>query len=408
MKKVIQTVATVLMIASFAFGITACNKNGVEKPQKELTQIEQVYAQYVVYAKAEDLTPLSYEEWLATIKGEKGDTGEQGEKGEKGDTGEQGETGRGIAKVEIIDGCLWVTYTDSETQVNVGALSEMQEQGTDGLAYHPLPDGTYAVSQGNTTYLEEIVIPATYKNHPVSMIANNAFEKSKITQIIIPDSVTTINDCAFKQCSNLTTIVIPNNVISIGKEVFNGCFKLIQIEIGQNLTSIDEDAFLYCHSLKNFEVSKDNIKYQSIEGNLCSKDGTVLVQPSIGKTQKTFTIPNGITTIEEFAFKDCYTLTNIVIPSSVQIIERFAFLRCGNLTNIIIPNSVTTIENCAFSGCGNLAKVVIPQSVVFVGYAVFYNCNNLNIFCKAETQPINWDLGWNEYNRPVVWAYRGE
>ncbi len=82
-----------------SLGLVACGDTESSSGAGEATQIEKVYAQYVVYAQAEGQTPLSYEEWLSTIKGEKGDkgdkgdTGAQGEKGEKGDTGAQGEKG---------------------------------------------------------------------------------------------------------------------------------------------------------------------------------------------------------------------------------------------------------------------------------------------------------------------------
>ena len=121
----------------------------------------------------------------------------------------QGEDGRGIVKVEIIDGCLWITYTDSETPVNIGKVvadTAQEETGTDGLAYYPLPDGTYAVAQGNTMYLEEIVIPSTYKDKAVTLIADNAFQDANLTSVTIPDSVTSIGSSAFYDCYRLTSV----------------------------------------------------------------------------------------------------------------------------------------------------------------------------------------------------------
>ena len=184
--------------------LASCNTTDGENTYQP-TQMEQIYAQYVVYAQAEGIDPLSYETWLETVKGEQGPQGEQGEQGA------QGETGRGIAKVEVIDGYLWVTYTDSETPVNVGKVvaddSEDESQGTEGLAYYPLPDGTYAVGQGNTIYAEEIVIPSTYKGKPVTAIVENGLKElsrdpehfihPKMKKITIPDSITSIGDGAF-------------------------------------------------------------------------------------------------------------------------------------------------------------------------------------------------------------------
>ena len=122
------------------------------------------------------------------MQGELGIQGVQGEKGKDGVDGvdgEKGEAGRGILKTEVIDGYLWITYTDDpETPVNAGkvtsdAINDPAEQGTDGLDFYPLPDGTYAVSAGKSIYLEEIVIPATYKGKPVSTIKNSGFANAE-------------------------------------------------------------------------------------------------------------------------------------------------------------------------------------------------------------------------------------
>ena len=160
-------------------------------------------------------------------QGEKGDTGAQGEKGDTGNQGVQGEQGNGILKMEIIDGFLWVTYTnDPENPVNIGALVE-EETGTDGLAYYPLPDGTYGVMAGTTTYLTEIEIPAVYNGKPVTQILPEAFKNaSNLVSISIPACITAIGSTAFYGCRNLTSINIPNSVTHIGVFAFADCTKL--------------------------------------------------------------------------------------------------------------------------------------------------------------------------------------
>ena len=89
-KKFLVGVLATLSVLSGSLGLAACGGNDSSSGVGEATEIEKVYAQYVVYAQAEGQEPLSYEEWLATIKGEKGEKGDKGEKGEKGDTGAQG------------------------------------------------------------------------------------------------------------------------------------------------------------------------------------------------------------------------------------------------------------------------------------------------------------------------------
>ena len=186
----------------------------------------------------------------AGVPGPQGEQGVPGEKGEKGDTGAQGDAGRGIYKTEIIDGYLWITYTDDlDTPVNVGKI-EAEQEGTDGLDFYPLPDGTYAVAAGKTQYLSEIIIPAAYKGKAVTKILEGAFSGySNLTSIEIPNSVTSIGNYAFRRCSSLTSVTIPNSVTSIGDEAFFECDSLTSIEIPNSVTSIGDYAFYGCSSL---------------------------------------------------------------------------------------------------------------------------------------------------------------
>lgn len=81
-----------------------------------------------------------------------------------------------------------------------------KDSSTEGLAYFPLPDGTYAVAQGSTQYLEEIIIPEKHKGKKVTAIAENAFKDAKLQSITIPDGITSIDKYAFSNCDNLTSV----------------------------------------------------------------------------------------------------------------------------------------------------------------------------------------------------------
>lgn len=139
------------------------------------------------------------------------ETGAQGIQGDKGDKGDEG---RGILKTEIIDGCLWITYSDApNSPVNVGKVSQDQnsegEADTNeyGLDFYSLPDGTYGVMAGNSKYLEKIVIPEKYNGKAVTKILDNAFGSApNLKELVIPDSVTSIGSAAFYGCSSLTSI----------------------------------------------------------------------------------------------------------------------------------------------------------------------------------------------------------
>ena len=89
---------------------------------------------------------------------------------------------------------------------------------------------------------------------------------------------------------------------------------------------------------------------------------------------KRIIIGDGVTTIGEFAFTNCSTLTSVTIPNSVTEIGEFAFNNCSALTSVTIPNSVTTIGDYAFSGCSSLTSVTIPNSVTTIGGWAFTFC----------------------------------
>ena len=200
---------------------------------------------------------------------------------------------------------------------------------------------------------------------------------SLIKTVTIEDGVTTIGDYAFYGCTSLTNIVIPDGVTTIGDRAFPNCTSSTRVIIGDSVTSIGDWAFVGCTSLTGIEVDKDNPSYKSINGNLYSKDGKKLIQYAIGKTDKSFTIPDDVTTIGTSAFYGCSSLTSIVMPNSVTCIDLYAFECCTSLTNIVIPDGVTCIANGAFYDCDSLTSVTIGSGVTTIGDYAFLNCTSL-------------------------------
>ena len=190
-------------------------------------------------------------------------------------------------------------------------------------------------------------------------------------------NVTSIGEDAFYYCSGLTSVVIPDSVTSIGEYAFYYCSSLTSIVIPDSVTSIGSYAFYRCSSLTSITVDEKNTAYKSIDGNLYSKDGKTLIQYAIGKKVTSFTIPDSVTSIGNYAFYYCNSLTSVVIPDSVTSIGNYAFAYCDSLTSVEIPDSVTSIGNYAFYYCNSLTSVVIGDSVTSIGNYAFYYCNSL-------------------------------
>ena len=148
---------------------------------------------------------------------------------------------------------------------------------------------------------------------------------SEIYSIRIPDGVTTIGEGAFSTCENLTYVTIPDSVTTIGKGAFAYCLSLASVNIPASVTSIG-DAFSDCWSLNGIWVDENNPNYSSDSfGVLFNKDKTVLMQAPGGAFSGEYAIPDGVTTIENSAFYNCWELYSITIPASVTSIGDYAF-----------------------------------------------------------------------------------
>ena len=221
--------------------------------------------------------------------------------------------------------------------------------------------------------LASITIP-----NSVTEIGGWAFcDCTSLKSITIPNSVTSIGESAFKDCTSLTSITIPDSITSIGGSAFRGCTSLTSIMIPDSVTEIGWYVFGGCTSLTAIDVEVGNNNYTSVNGVLFNKDKTELICYPIGKSDKSYTIPNSATSIGDRAFYWCTSLTSITIPNGVTEIGSEAFGDCTSLTSIMIPNSVTEIGDSAFSGCASIKSITIPNSVTEIGSSVFSGCRSL-------------------------------
>ncbi len=242
----------------------------------------------------------------------------------------------------------------------------------------------------------------------VTRINRCAFYKNQnLTSVIIPNSVESIGEWAFRDCSNLTNFNLNDKVKKLEYLILSNCSKLTSITIPASVTEINDRAFLYSNNLVNIKVDANNTQYKDIDGNLYSKNGTILIRYAPGKTQTEFIIPNSVTSIESYAFESCtanirwennstireigyysfcdYKGTSIELPDTLITIGYNAFFSCSNLIAITIPNSVTSIGYSAFAFCKSLTNITIPSNVLKIGGYAFRHCDNLTSITFSDT-----------------------
>jgi len=250
--------------------------------------------------------------------------------------------------------------------------------------------------------------------------------------LVVPAGITAIGGVgAFYNCTNLTGVSFPASLTSLGTGAFEQA-GLTTVSIPATLTSVGLNAFTSCQSLTSITVETANPNYQSIEGVLFNKAGTILIQAP-GALAGTYSIPGAVTTLADWAFNNCKSLTGITggtavtsvgiatfqgcsalasatlsgtittlgtsafeqcsaltsltLPSNLVTIGEYAFHACSGLAAIIIPASVTTIQADAFENCTALTTVTIPAGVTSLGDGLFFYCSGLTAITVALDNP---------------------
>lgn len=194
--------------------------------------------------------------------------------------------------------------------------------------------------------------------------------------------LTKIGDSAFSGFFGVISAELSESITEIGRKAFSGCVSLTEFNIPASVTAIGEEAFAIT-SILNFNVSPQNQSYKSIDGNLYTKDGTVLVQYAGGKEDESFVVPHGVTTILKYAFSASFLL-EVELPSSVTTICNGAFEASSELKHITLPEGLVTIGERAFSDCCDLEEIEIPSTVTAIGDSAFDSCFDLADLTLSE------------------------
>jgi hypothetical protein len=218
-----------------------------------------------------------------------------------------------------------------------------------------------------------VEIPPYYMGLPVKVIGTGAFTSTyggtdKLLSVTLPNTLTKIENEAFKYQSMLKSIVIPDSVTQIGEWAFYNCSALKSITFSENLREIGDVCFLGCKSLESI------------------------------------VLPDSLISLGGQSFKECTALKTVTLSKGLKEIEYMTFQDCSSLISIELHEGIETIGGQAFNGCSQLETIVIPKSVTKMA-AAFSGCPALDIYCRASVVPSGWMSGWNG-GRPVTWGYR--
>lgn len=315
----------------------------------------------------------------------------------------------------------------------------MKEQIINGINYRLNEDKLTAkvIQNGDNYYEGDIVIPETVVlnevTYRVTTIGECAFDGSEyLTSITIPDSVISIGDSAFWGCKKLAAVTIPDSVKIIGNQAFFACSSLTSIAIPDSVKIMGESAFENCFSLEIITYIGTPTQWNNWQRGNKWRSNTpsqIVVEPMamlinginyrlnkdkltakvIGSSEREIDIPeivefNGVsyrvTSVGEYAFFRCDSLTKVTMPDSIMSVEDYAFSECFSLTSIIIPKNVTSIGNCAFRGCYKPTAIIIPDSVTSIGVWAFGYCNSLTSITFqgtiAQWEEIKLGSSWNK------------
>lgn len=214
------------------------------------------------------------------------------------------------------------------------------------------------------------------ENSKCSEIGRYAFTYNKeLTELKLPDSMTTIDTFVFTDCTGLTSIEFGAGLKTVGSNTFVGCNNVAEWKY--NATAMDNMTTNSNYSYGGIGSETDGINIIIGENVTSIPDYAFYANTGIKVANVTFEGVSKCESIGQYAFSGCKVLTSITIPNSVTRIGSNAFSGCTDLTGFNFPTAMTVISSYMFSGCISLESITIPEHITSIGDNAFYNCNKI-------------------------------
>ena len=264
-----------------------------------------------------------------------------------------------------IDYSAFCTYDTATLTVPKGTKSAY-ENTAGWKNFRQITDGTSSneFSKSGINYI-------VTSNNTVAVKSVDSYKKS----VDIPESVsneghsyqvTALAERSFEGRDNISYLVIPSTITSIGEYAFIDCGSNIEVNI-KNLSA-------WCNVTLGNEHSSPLSSAKVLHVN--------------GEPVRNLTIPNGVSSISNFAFYQCRCITSLTIPSSVTSIGSSTFEDCTGLTSLTLSEGLKSIGGSSFEGCTGLSSITIPSTVSEILINAFQRCSNLNIITSKIKSPF--------------------
>ena len=241
-----------------------------------------------------------------------------------------------------------------------------------------------------------VTIASTVESSPLEQGAALYLNGELVTDLVIPDGVTSVSAKTFEGCTSLKSVTIPDSVTAIGKSAFDSCPNLETVSIGDGVKTIGETAFSFCGNLQSISIGSGvtSIGHLAFESNKSLSrvelhDVSAWCRVNFQELNYLNAGGDDIKSSNPFyGGADLYLngakVTNLAIPEDVTSIGSRAFLRCGSLESVTIPAGVTSIGSNAFYECANLSAVNLTEGLKRIEENAFYHCSKLGVVTLPE------------------------
>ncbi len=246
------------------------------------------------------------------------------------------------------DNLLW--SFDLETGVlTIEGSGDMEDYSFGEAPWYPLG-----------AYLTELRLP-----DGMSSIGSCAFYDCwNLSEVTVPETVERIGNYAFCWCNSLSSVTLPGHMSCLGSGAFADCSKLSSVTLPEGLTAIEDDTFCWCSALSSAVIPEGVTRIGNSAFLGCYDLESV-------------SIPEGVTGIGDDAFNSCWSLTRVNLPDSLTELGASAFRYCSGLVFMSIPAGVRSIEDYTFNLCSGLITVTLPAGVRSIGEYAFGSCSSL-------------------------------